>query len=117
MVQLVVPLRELPLVQVHALNAQPFKRLARLADAHGAMPTASSRSLATRLGVGLQEDDNDSSETERERSRRVHRVVAERPSLRFLTPVTMASYIFTKHERRPQSRRRQRRKSGGNLVV
>ena len=62
--QLVVPLRELPLVQMNALNVQPFKRLARLADAHGAMPTASIRSLATRLGVGLP-DDNDSSETER----------------------------------------------------
>ena len=62
--QLVVPLRELPLVQVHALNAQPFKRLARLADADGAMPTARIRSLATQLGVGLP-DDNDSSETER----------------------------------------------------
>ena len=62
--QLVPPLRELPLVQMSALNAQPFKRLARLADAHGAMPTARIRSLATRLGVGLP-DDNDSSETER----------------------------------------------------
>ena len=34
--QLVAPLRELPLVQVNVLNVQPFKRLARLADAHGA---------------------------------------------------------------------------------
>ena len=34
--QLVAPLRELPLVQMDALNVQPFKRLARLADAHGA---------------------------------------------------------------------------------
>ena len=62
--KLVVPLRELPLAQVNALIVQPFKRLARLADAHGAMPTASIRSLAARLGVGLP-DDNDSSETER----------------------------------------------------
>ena len=62
--QLVAPLRELPLVQMNALNIQPFKRLARLADAHGAMPTASIRSLATRLGVALP-DDNDSSEVAR----------------------------------------------------
>ena len=62
--QLVATLRELPLVQMNALNIQPFKRLARLADAHGAMPTASIRSLATRLGVGLP-DDNDSSEVAR----------------------------------------------------
>ena len=62
--QLVPPLRELPLVQMSALNAQPFKRLARLADAHGAMPTARIRSLATRLSAGLP-DDNGSSETER----------------------------------------------------
>jgi len=47
-----------------ALNAQPFKRLARLADAHGSMPTARIRSLATRLSAGLP-DDNDTSETER----------------------------------------------------
>ena len=64
-VQLVVPLRELPLVQMGALNIVPFKRLARLADAHGAMTTARSiRSLATRLGVGLP-DDNDSSKVAR----------------------------------------------------
>ena len=62
--QLVAPLRELPLVQMDALNAKPFKRLARLADAHDAMPTARIRSLATRLSVGLP-DDNDSSETGR----------------------------------------------------
>ena len=62
--QLVTPLRELPLVQMNAMNIQPFKRLARLADAHGAMPTASIRSLATRLGVTLP-DDNDSSEVAR----------------------------------------------------
>ena len=47
-----------------ALNAQPFKRLARLADAHDAMPTARIRPLATRLSAGLP-DDNASSETER----------------------------------------------------
>ena len=47
--QLVTPLRELPLVQMDAPNAQPFKRPARFADAHGAMPTARIRSLATRL--------------------------------------------------------------------
>ena len=62
--QLVVSLRELPLVQMNALNIQPFKRLARLADAHGAMSTASIRSLATRLGVALP-DDNDPSEVAR----------------------------------------------------
>ena len=62
--QLVAPLRELPLVQMGALNDQPFKRLARLADAHGSMLTARIRSLATRLSAGLP-DDNDSSETER----------------------------------------------------
>ena len=64
LMQLVAPLRDLPLVQMDALNAQPFERLARLADAHGAMPTARIRSLATRLSVGLP-DDNDSTETER----------------------------------------------------
>ena len=47
-----------------ALNVQPFERPARLADAHGAMPTARIRSLATRLSAGLP-NDNDSSETER----------------------------------------------------
>ena len=64
--QLVVPLRELPLVQMDALDVQPFKRLARLADAHGSMPTARIRSLATRLSVVLP-NDNDTSETEREK--------------------------------------------------
>ena len=62
--QLVSPLRELPHVQAAGLNVQPFKRLVRLADAHGSMPTASIRSLATRLGVSVP-DDNDSSETAR----------------------------------------------------
>ena len=62
--QLVAPLRGLSLVQMGALNVQPFKRIARLADAHDAMPTARIRSLATRLSAGLP-DDNDSSETER----------------------------------------------------
>ena len=62
--QLVVPLKELPLANMDALNVQPFKRLARLADAHGSMPTARSRSLATRLSVVLPSD-NDASETER----------------------------------------------------
>ena len=64
MMQLVAPLRELPLVQMDALNVQPFKRLARLADAHGAMPTVRIRLLATRLSAGLP-DDNDTPETER----------------------------------------------------
>ena len=62
--QLVTPMRELPLVQMSAMNVQLFKRLARLADAHGTIPTARIRSLATRLGVGLP-DDNGSLETER----------------------------------------------------
>jgi hypothetical protein len=62
--QLVNPLRELPLVQTAALNVQLFKRLSRLADAHGSMPTARIRSLAVRLGVTVP-DDNDSSETGR----------------------------------------------------
>ena len=62
--QLVSPLRELPQVQAAGLNVQPFKRLVRLADAHGSMPTATIRSLATRLGLSLP-DDNDSSETAR----------------------------------------------------
>ena len=61
MMQLVAPLRELPLVQMGSLNVQLFKRLARLSDAHGAMPTARIRSLATRLSAGLP-DDSDSSE-------------------------------------------------------
>ena len=52
--QLVAPLRELPLVQVHALNAQPFKRLARLANAHGAMLTA--RVTTTALNTALDDD-------------------------------------------------------------
>ena len=43
--QLVVSLKELPLVNMGALNAQPLKRLARLADAHGPMSTARIRSL------------------------------------------------------------------------
>ena len=38
--QLVVSLRELPLVNMDALNVQPLKRLACFADAHGSMPTA-----------------------------------------------------------------------------
>ena len=62
--QLVVSLRELPLVSMGALNVQPFKRLARLADAHGSMSTARIRSLATRLSAVLPSD-NDASETER----------------------------------------------------
>ena len=62
--QLVATLRELPLVQMGALNVQPFKRLARLADAHGSMSTARIQSLATRLSVVLPSD-NGSSETER----------------------------------------------------
>ena len=61
---LVAPLRELPLVQMDALHVQPFERLARLADAHGSMPTARIRPLATRLSVVLPSD-NDSSETDR----------------------------------------------------
>ena len=51
--QLVVSLRKLPLVSMDALNVQPFKRLARLADAHGSIPTARIHSLATRLSVML----------------------------------------------------------------
>ena len=62
--QLVSPLRELPQVQATGLNVQPFKRLVRLANAHGSMTTATIRSLATRLGLSLP-DDNDSSETAR----------------------------------------------------
>ena len=62
--QLVSPLRELPHVQAAGLNVQPFKRLVRLANAHGSMTTATIRSLATRLGLSLP-DDNDSSETAR----------------------------------------------------
>ena len=62
--QLVVSLRKRPLVSVGALNAQPFKRLARLADEHGSMPTARTRSLATRPSAVLPSDD-DTSETER----------------------------------------------------
>ena len=61
---LVAPLRELPLVQMDALNVQPFKRLARLADAHGSMPTARIRPLATQLSAVLPSD-SDSPETER----------------------------------------------------
>ena len=55
--QLVASLQELPLVSMEAMNVQPFKRLTRLADTHGPMPTARLRSLATRLGVALPSDD------------------------------------------------------------
>ena len=64
-VQLVVSLRELPLVNMDALNVhQPLKRLARLADKRGSMPTAGTRPLATRLSVVLPGDDG-ASETDR----------------------------------------------------
>ena len=64
MMQLVVSLRELPLVNMDVPNVQAFKRLGRLADAHGSMPTARIRSLATRLSAVVPSDD-DTSETER----------------------------------------------------
>jgi len=55
--QLVVSLRELPLVSIGAMNAQPFKRLARLAGAHGSMPDDKGCCAACLLGEdGCDED-------------------------------------------------------------
>ena len=60
--ELVRGVRELPLANGGGMNVRSFPRLMRLADRHGVVETARLRVLATRLGISLPPDHDNSPE-------------------------------------------------------
>ena len=60
--ELVRGVRELPLANGGGMNVRSFPRLMRLADRHGVVETARLRVLATRLGIPLPPDHDNSPE-------------------------------------------------------